>query len=67
MAYFSPALLRRDGKQINNLSSIQWQLSTFQQWSRHRTSANPWRPGIDDISTHLSLVDDFLRREFDIR
>ena len=67
MAYFSPALLRRDGKQINNLSSIQWQLGTFQQWSRHRTGANPWRPGIDDISTHLSLVDDFLRREFDIR
>jgi hypothetical protein len=67
MAYFSPALSRRDGKQINNLSSIQWQVGTFQQWSRHRTDANPWRPGTDDFSTHLSLVDDFLRREFEIR
>jgi hypothetical protein len=67
MAYFSPALSRRDGKQINNLSSIQWQVGTFQQWSRHRTGANPWRPGTDDFSTHLSLVDDFLRREFEIR
>jgi hypothetical protein len=67
MAYFSPTLSRRDGKQINNLSLISWQAGTFQQWSRHRTGANPWRPGIDDVSTHLSLVDDFLRREFDIR
>jgi hypothetical protein len=67
MAYFSPALSRRDRKQINNLSLIHWQVGTFQQWARHRTGANPWRSGIDDISTHLSLVDDFLRREFEIR
>lgn len=67
MAYFSPALSRRDGKQINNLTSVTWQTGSFQQWSRHRTGANPWRPGTDDISTHLSLVDDFLRREFEIR
>jgi len=67
MAYFSPALARLDGKQINNLTSVVWQAGIFQQWSRHRTGANPWRPGIDDISTHLSMVDDFLRREFEIR
>jgi hypothetical protein len=67
MAYFSPALARRDGKQINNLTPVLWQAGAFQQWSRHRTSTNPWRSGIDDISTHLSLIDDFLRREFDIR
>ena len=67
MAYLSPALSRRDGKQINNLTSVTWQAGAFQQWSRHRTAANPWRAGVDDISTHLSLVDDFLRREFDIR
>lgn len=67
MAYFSPALARQDGKHINNLTSVTWSSGTFQQWSRHRTPQNPWRPGVDDLSTHLSLVDDWLRREFDIR
>ena len=67
MAYFSPALARKDGKPINNLSSVTWSIGTFQQWSRHRTNQNPWRPGVDDISTHLSLVDDWLRREFERR
>jgi len=67
MAYFSPALSRRDGRAIKNLSSVQWQAGSFQQWSRHRTPANPWRPGIDDISSHLALVDEFLRREFEVR
>jgi hypothetical protein len=67
MAYFSPALARQDGKRINNLTSVTWAIGEFQQWSRHRTQQNPWRPGVDDLSTHLSLVDDWLRREFDIR
>lgn len=67
MAYFSPALSRTDGKTVNNLTSVTWSIGAFQQWSRHRTAQNPWRPGVDDISTHLSLVDDWLRREFERR
>jgi hypothetical protein len=67
MAYFSPSLTRVDGKVINNLTTTTWSIGTFQQWSRHRTAQNPWRPGVDDISTHLSLVDDWLRREFERR
>jgi hypothetical protein len=67
MAYFSPALSRTDRKAINNLTSVTWSIGAFQQWSRHRTAQNPWRPGVDDISTHLSLIDDWLRREFERR
>jgi hypothetical protein len=67
MAYFSPPLIRADGRAINNLTTAAWSIGTFQQWSRHRTAQNPWRPGVDDISTHLSLVDDWLRREFERR
>jgi hypothetical protein len=67
MAYFSPALARSDGKGINNLTAVTWSIGAFQQWSRHRTAQNPWRLGVDDISTHLSLVDDWLRREFERR
>jgi Prokaryotic E2 family E/Multiubiquitin len=67
MAYFSPPLIRADGRAINNLTTAAFSIGTFQQWSRHRTAQNPWRPGADDISTHLSLVDDWLRREFERR
>ena len=67
MAFFQRALARADGRAVNNLGLVDWNIGKFQQWSRHRTSAHPWRPGIDDVSTHLSLVDDWLRREFDLR
>jgi hypothetical protein len=35
----------------------------FQQWSRHRTGANPWRPGLDNVCTHLLLVNSWLEKE----
>ena len=63
MAYFSPALSRGDGRSINNLSGLQFDGQSWQQWSRHRTPASAWRPGIDDISTHMALVDDWLTAE----
>jgi len=63
MAYFFPALARADGKaipaiEVHNFDGKQWQ-----RWSRHRTSANPWRPGEDDVRTHLVLVSHWLVRE----
>lgn len=65
MAYFSPALGRTDGASIRNLSEAVFpDEGTWQQWSRHRTPVNQWRPSVDDISTHLALVDDWLHREF---
>lgn len=64
MAYFFPALSRSDGRAIGALSSQMIDGRQFQRWSRHRTDTNPWRPGQDDLSTHLLLVEDWLRREF---
>jgi hypothetical protein len=64
MVYFKPALARSDGRGINNLSQIVIAGQTWQQWSRHRTAQNPWRAGIDDVASHLGLVDEWLRREF---
>jgi hypothetical protein len=64
MVYFSPALSRADGVAIRQLTPITILGQPYQQWSRHRTPANPWKPGHDDVSTHLALVDDWLRREF---
>lgn len=63
MAYFSPALARADGRAINGLSTLQFDGRTWQQWSRHRTPESKWRAGEDDLSTHMALVDHWLRAE----
>lgn len=64
MAYFYPALQRLDGKAINALSHQAIDGKQYQRWSRHRTGQNPWREGVDDISTHLSLVSFWFEQEF---
>ena len=64
MAYFFPGLQRADNKAINALSSQMIDGKQYQRWSRHRSSANPWREGIDDISTHLSMIQFWFEQEF---
>ncbi len=64
MAYFFPAIQRLDGFTINAISNQPIDDKIFQRWSRHRTAENPWRAGIDDISTHLSLVSFWFEQEF---
>lgn len=66
MVYFFPELARVDGKPIPALSPQSLDGKTFQRWSRHRND-DPWRPGVDDVSTHLLQVDEWLRREFRVR
>ena len=66
MSYFCPALQRRDGKVIPATESMEsLDGKSFQRWSRHRTEQNPWRPGIDDVSTHLAQVQHWFQREFE--
>ena len=64
MMYFNPALNRVDGKPIGALSNANIDGKAFQRWSRHRTGENAWRPGLDNIGTHLLLVTELLTREF---
>lgn len=64
MAYFFPALQRLDGKAINAVSGQPIDGKQYQRWSRHRTGTNPWREGVDDLSTHLALVDFWFEQEF---
>lgn len=64
MAYFFPHLARPDGRGVGGLANQSLDGQQYQRWSRHRTGENPWRPGVDDLATHLLLVDDWLRREF---
>lgn len=67
MVYFYPPLSRLDSKPIGALVNQPLKNLNFQRWSRHRTPQNPWRPGIDNLQTHLLLVDYWLQREFLIR
>ena len=63
MVYLSPPLMRSDNKAIKAATMVDFDGKKWQQWSRHRTGKNPWRPGIDDISTHLLLVNEWLKSE----
>lgn len=63
MAYFKQHLCRLDGRTINACSPHLVGNEQWQRWSRHRTPSNPWRSGIDDISTHLTFVKLFLADE----
>jgi hypothetical protein len=65
MVYFYPALHRTDGRPIPALADQPIRGEIWQRWSRHRTGANPWRPSVDDVASHLILVDDWLRRELE--
>ena len=63
MVYFYPALALADGRSIKALTPHPLENKQYQQWSRHRTAANPWRPGLDNVCTHLLQVDSWLSRE----
>lgn len=63
MVYVYPPLLLRNGSGIGALSPHGLDGKTYQRWSRHRTPQNPWRPGVDDLSGHLILVDHWFERE----
>lgn len=62
MVYFLPGLARIDGKAIRSLTTIPLDGKTWQQWSRHRAQ-DGWKPGVDNIETHLLYVINFLECE----
>jgi hypothetical protein len=63
MVYFHPALELTTGRFIKALTPHPLENKQYQQWSRHRTPANPWRPGLDNVCTHLLQVESWLQRE----
>ncbi len=63
MVYFYPPLTRNDGRAINTPADQLLDGKIYQRWSRHRTGQNPWRPGEDDVSTQLLLVEGWLEKE----
>lgn len=66
MVYFYPALQRIDGRPIGATSATQAIAGKeYQRWSRHRTAENPWKPGQDNLESHVVLIEDWLTREFE--
>ena len=63
MANFSPALSLASGRPLKAVSPRLVAGVNYQQWSRHRTAANPWKVGVDDLGTHIELVKSWLLRE----
>ncbi|MDA3939470.1 MAG: hypothetical protein PF693_09200 [Spirochaetia bacterium] len=63
MVYVFPDLKRTDNKVIK-ATSVRMNIGGkgFQRWSRHRTAVNPWRPDLDDISTHMGLVEEWFMK-----
>lgn len=65
MVYFYPFVERVDGKKIGAANVLQKiDGKDYQRWSRHRSSTNPWKPDQDDLFSHITLVEDWLLREF---
>lgn len=66
MVYVFPHLRRADGKVIGCADALQsLEGRSFQRWSRHRTAQNPWVPGVDNLSSHIFLIEDWFEREFE--
>ena len=62
MACFYPHLSKLSGTGILNILQQPVDNKTYQCWSRHRKSGE-WKPGVDNISTHLCLVDNWLLKD----
>ncbi len=62
MAYFFPHLQKTNGKGITATSLQIIDNKNFQRWSRHRR-AGEWRPGEDNVMTHLLLVSNWLEKD----
>lgn len=66
MVYVFPHMKRADGRLIGCADALQpLDGKSFQRWSRHRTPQNPWLPGVDNIGSHIFLVEDWFEREFE--
>lgn len=59
MFYFDPSIKRQDGIGISALSDELCFDRQWQRWSRHYH----WRPGIDNISTHITYISNELISE----
>lgn len=63
MLWLCPAVTRTDNRPIQALATETFAGRTWQRWSRHRTGPQAWRPGVDNLATHLRFVEISLQRD----
>jgi len=63
MVYFDQPVQLKNNRQIRATAYQPILGKNWVRWSRHRTGENPWRPGLDDVCTHLQLVTYWMERE----
>ncbi|WP_027168941.1 multiubiquitin domain-containing protein [Mesorhizobium sp. WSM3224] len=64
MFYCSPRLERTNGRPIPQTEANATICGmSFQRWSRHRGPASRWKPSVDNVLSHLALVDSALLQE----
>lgn len=64
MFFTSSQVTRADGKKIQGLTEAgSFDGKIWWQWSRHYLSGTKWRPGVDDLGTHISFVKNILYEE----
>lgn len=63
MVYLFPAVEKVSGGAIKAICNDKFDGKDWQRWSRHRTSLNPWRAGVDNLETHLMLIGEWLEKE----
>jgi len=63
MFWLCPAVTRTDNQPIQAVTVEKFDGKTWQRWSRHRLGPQAWRPGIDNLATHLRFVEISLRRD----
>lgn len=67
MVYFNPPLSRLDNKTIGALVNQQIEGKIYQRWSRHRTGINKWDSETDNLESHIDLMMNCLKQEFNKR
>lgn len=64
MFYTNPRLTLTSGQPIDRTQVSAVICGTpFNGWSRHRSGAAPWKPAIDNVVTHLALVESAVAKE----
>ena len=64
MLYVFPKLARIDGREIPQTQVEQpIEGKVFQRWSRHRSGANQWVPGVDCLETHVFLIEEIFEQD----
>jgi hypothetical protein len=64
MAYFFPPLVCGNGRvPVRSEGRVEIDGRSWQGWSRHRTSDNPWVPGEDSLESHYFYMRAWLADE----